>query len=89
MRNLVIVQLLVVKCLHLAKMALKILLLIIPYMGTLFLAVTQPFFWTIGLKFLCELRGLLSIEYRLVMRNHDFDAFLKKMYFWRENERGV
>ena len=28
------------------------------------------------------------IIYRLVMRNCDFDAFLKISYFWRENGRG-
>ena len=25
--------------------------------------------------------------YRLVTRNYDFDAFLEKSYFWRENGR--
>ena len=29
-----------------------------------------------------------TIIYRLVMINHDLDAFLKKISFWRENGRG-
>ena len=43
-----------------------------------------------AIRFLAEIFMVTqeSIIYRLVMRNHDFDAFLKKSYLLRENGRG-
>ena len=40
----------------------------------------------IGLKFFMVFQE--TIIYRLVMKNHNFDAVLKNSYVWRENGRG-
>ena len=48
----------------------------------MFLGYNSVIFWPIGLKLFMGIPE--TIIYRLVMRNYDFDAFLKKD-FWREN----
>ena len=59
------------------KMALK--MAIISYMGIRFLAITRPYFVQLVWNFSMVTQE--TIIYRLVIRNHDFYAFLKKYIF--------
>ena len=54
-------------------------------MGIHFLAITKPFFANRAET--VYMGTQVSFIYRLVMRNHDFDAF-KRLYFWWENGCG-
>ena len=69
---------------YLARLALKIT--IIPYIGKLFLAITEPFFGRSDWNFWWKLRRLLFID-AIGDENLLFDTFWKKSYFWWENGR--
>ena len=61
-----------------AKKSLKIP--IIPYKDIRFLAIAQPFFCPVGLKFCMVIQE--TIIYRLVMKNHGFEPYLPYSIFW-------
>ena len=62
---------------------------IIPYMSIRFFAITwQSFVQSVLIFFYGNLGDYYLIIYLFVIRNHYYDGFLKKSYFWQENGRG-